>query len=144
MVFADSSALVKLYVPERGHERVGSLAAVVVSELAGVEVPSALWRKHRTGELSAAAARVLVGAFEADLHGTAETEPRFVAVTASPLVLDTAARLTGVHGLRAYDAAQLATAKVVASAEPACRTFATFDKSLADAAAAEGFALLPA
>ena len=144
MVFADSSALVKLYVPELGHERVRSLTAVVVSELAGVEVPSALWRKHRTGQLSAGAARALVGAFEADLHGTAGEEPRFVAVTASPLVLDTAARLTGVHGLRAYDAVQLATAKLVASTEPACRTFATFDKALADAAAAEGFTPLPA
>ncbi|GAB3481938.1 type II toxin-antitoxin system VapC family toxin [Amycolatopsis cihanbeyliensis] len=137
--FADSSALVKLYVPEEGYERVRALPALVVSTLARVEVPSAIWRKRRAGLLSAPDANLLIAAFEADYYGTREEPPRFPAVEASPLVLETAARLTGIHGLRAYDAVQLATAQLVASADPECRQFAVFDKALRDAAAGEGF-----
>ncbi|GAB3583781.1 type II toxin-antitoxin system VapC family toxin [Amycolatopsis endophytica] len=138
-VFADSSALVKLYVDEPGSERVQALRGLVVSQLARVEVPAAIWRKYRLGAISAADARLLVSAFEADYFGTPDEAPRFAVVPVSPIVVDVAARLTGVHGLRAYDALQLATAQLVASADPDCRTFAAFDKALADAAAGEGF-----
>jgi predicted nucleic acid-binding protein len=64
-------------------------------------------------------------------------------VPVSEVILDVAARLTGVHGLRAYDAVQLATAQLVASADPDCRTFAAFGKTLRAAAVGEGFTLLP-
>ncbi|AXB47142.1 hypothetical protein [Amycolatopsis albispora] len=57
--FADSSALVKLSVPEAGHELVRERDALAVAQVARVEVPSAIWRKHRLGELSARGARVL-------------------------------------------------------------------------------------
>ena len=112
--------------------------------LARVEVPSAIWRKHRMGELSAADAAVLVAAFEADYHGSAGDQPRFAVVAASTSVLDTAARLAGVHGLRAYGAVQLASAKAAAQAAPDCHTVTAFDGTLRAAAAAESFALLPA
>ena len=62
VVFADSSALVKLYVDEPGstairrHER---RSRFIVSGLARVEVPAALWRKVRTGELDPSDARLL-------------------------------------------------------------------------------------
>ena len=48
------------------------------------------------------------------------------------------------HGLRAYDAVQLASAKAAAQAVPDCRTMTAFDGTLRAAAAAESFALLPA
>ena len=51
MVFADSSALVKLYADEPGHEQVRQPMHLVVAQLARVEVPSAIWRKQRLGEL---------------------------------------------------------------------------------------------
>jgi hypothetical protein len=51
-VFADSSALVKLYADEPGHEQVRNPGLLLVSQLARVEVPAAIWRKHRMGELS--------------------------------------------------------------------------------------------
>ncbi|AIJ21066.1 type II toxin-antitoxin system VapC family toxin [Amycolatopsis methanolica] len=138
-VFVDSSALVKLYVAEPGSEQVQALSGMVVSQIARVEIPAALWRKHRTGAISAGDARLLVSAFEADYHGTPDEPPRFAVVPVTPIVLDVAARLTGVHGLRAYDAIQLATAQLVASADRECRTFAAFDKALSEAAAGEGF-----
>lgn len=141
--FADSSALVKLYADEAGHEQVRALPLLVISALARVEVPAAIWRKQRMGELDAADAGVLVAAFDADYHGAEGAPPRFVVVTPAAAVLDSAARLTAVHGLRAYDAVQLASGLAVAAADPECGTFAAFDRTLRVAAAAERFTVLP-
>jgi uncharacterized protein len=141
--FLDSSAVVKLYADEADHERIRSLSVRVVSQLARVEVPAAIWRKQRMAELTPAEAGLLVAAFEADYFGAFGEAPRFIAVAASTEVLDMAARYTGTHGLRAYDAVQLATARMTAMADPECRTFAAFDKQLRTAAAAEGFDLVP-
>jgi predicted nucleic acid-binding protein len=49
--FADSSALVKLYADEDGYQQVRGMASIAVAQLARVEVPAALWRKQRLGEL---------------------------------------------------------------------------------------------
>lgn len=142
-VFADSSAIVKLYVDEDGADEIGAVAAtVVVSELARVEVPAAIWRKHRTRIITAAQASVLVAGFEADCRPVTD-EPRFVAIGVTPSILDGAARLCAVHGLRAYDAVQLSTACAARAVLPECRTFSAFDKELRAAASTEGFALLP-
>jgi uncharacterized protein len=144
IAFADSSALVKFYADEPGHEPVRALDAVLVCQLARVEVPAAIWRKQRMGAITAGDASVLVAAFEADYYGTQDEAARFLVVALQPAVLDAAAHLAGVHGLRAYDAVQLATARVAADLVPDCRTFAAFDHNLRAAAAVEGFALLPA
>jgi uncharacterized protein len=143
-VFADSSAVVKLYADESGAEAVRSIPLLVVCQLARVEVPAALWRKHRVEELSATDTGVLVSAFEADYFGTEDEPARFVVVGVTPPVLDRAARLAGVHGLRAYDAVQLASACAVSGATPEGVPFVAFDKSLTAAAASEGLTLHPA
>jgi predicted nucleic acid-binding protein len=142
--FADSSALVKLYADEPGAETVRSVGLLVASQLARVEVPAAIWRKHRIGELPAAAAGVLVAAFEADYFGTDGEPPRFSVVKATAHILDQAARLVAAHGLRPYDAVQLASACVVNAAVPEGVAFLAFDKALCSAAAAEGLELPPA
>lgn len=141
-VFADSSALVKLYADEPDAEAVRQLPMLLVSQLARVEVPAALWRKHRIGELSATDTGVLVAAFEADYFGGDEEPSRFLVIKATVHVLDQAARLVGVHGLRAYDAVQLASANLAAATVPEGVTFVAFDKTLRSAAAAEGLSLL--
>ncbi len=144
-LFADSSALVKLYADEPGHETVRSISEpIVVSHIARVEVPGALWHKHRLGEVSAEDAGLLTAAFEADFLGTGAEAPRFAAVPAGGPVLDDAARLVATHGLRAYDAVQLASARTARSQLDDCRSFAAFDTRLRAAAAAEGFDLVPA
>lgn len=140
--FADSSALVKLYADEPGADVVRQLELIVVSALARVEVPAALWKKHRMDEISAHHAAVLVAEFEADYYGTQDESARFVAVSVSPPILDDAARLTGRHGLRAYDAVQLACASATRDAATDVIKFAAFDKALLEAAAAEGLDLL--
>lgn len=75
-------------------------------------------------------AAILVVAFEADYHGGAEDQPRFGVVATTATVLKAAARLVGVHSLRAYDAVQLASAKAAVEAIPDCRTVTAFDSAL--------------
>jgi predicted nucleic acid-binding protein len=141
--YLDTSALVKLYADEDDHAIVRSLTGLVVSQLARVEVPAALWRKQRLGELDPQHVHVLLADFEADYFGAADELPRLAVVATTGPVLDVAARVTGVHALRAYDAVHLATAISVRQADPECGAFVAFDGQLRAAAAAEGFALVP-
>jgi uncharacterized protein len=136
--FADSSALVKLYADEADADAVRCVDVLVVSQLARVEVPAALWRKHRMGELSAEDAGVLVRDFEADWYGDEEEDARFLVVAITPGMLDDGARLTATHGLRAYDAVQLASALAADAADPEPLPFLVFDEHLRAAAAVEG------
>jgi len=142
-VFADSSALVKLYADEADHELIRDLGALAISQIARVEVPAALWRKQRLGELGAGDAQTLVEEFEADYFGTQGDPPRFAAVALTGGLLDSAARMCAAHGLRAYDGVQLSAATITRATDPSCTTFAAFDGMLRTAAAAEGFALFP-
>ena len=119
------------------------LRPLVVSALARVEVPSALWRKHRLGLLEAADAQLLVDAFEADLAGGTRGAARLLAVQLPLRLLERAAKLSAVHGLRALDAVQLASACAAREADARCAAFACFDQALRRAAAAEGFELIP-
>lgn len=134
----------KLYVDEPGSDDVRRLSDLVVSQLARVEVPAALWRKHRVGQQPAEAVRLLIRDFEADYFGATRAEPRFAVSALRPAMLDAAARAVEVHGLRGSDGVQLASALAVRSAAPECATMAAFVGSLRDAAAAEGFTLVPA
>jgi predicted nucleic acid-binding protein len=122
--FADSSALVKLYADEFGCEQVRALRTFVASAVARVEIPAALWRKSRTGELSAEHASLLTAAFESDWY---DVPGPFAVVAANAVILDQAAQLTATRSLRAYDAVQLASALAARSADPAVDTFACFD-----------------
>ncbi len=142
-VFADSSALVKLYADEDGHQAIRELDNLVVAQIARVEVPAAIWRKTRAGQLGAVSAAALIAEFEADYFGTGEELPRFASIELGPSLLDDAAALSATRGLRASDAVQLAAARVAAAADSTCGRFAAFDRGLRTAAAAEGFALIP-
>jgi uncharacterized protein len=135
---------VKLYVSEEGHEPIRQLRApLVVSALARVEVPAALWRKHRNGELDVDDTQTLIRAFAAHYGGSTDRPPRFLAVAVTNNILDRAAELSGTHGLRAYDAVQLASALTARDADRHCTTFAGFDRDLTSAATAEGLEALP-
>jgi predicted nucleic acid-binding protein len=120
---------------------------LVISQLARAEVPSALWRKQRMGELSTEDAAVLCAEFEADYATDeaidASASSPFVPVAVGPSLLDEAARLVAVHGLRSADAIQLASALAARAASPDVGTFAAFGAALRRAAAAEAFALYP-
>jgi predicted nucleic acid-binding protein len=134
---------VKLYADEPGHATVRRLRSLIVSAIARVEVPAALWRKERLGELQSADAEVLVAAFAADYDGADREAPLFAAVALTPAVLETAAQVTAAHALRAYDAVQLASALAARDADPGCTAFACLDDELRAAAARSGFGLVP-
>lgn len=136
-VFCDTSALVTRYADEPGARSVRALAMLVVSCLSRVEVVAALWRKVRTGELSAGDAGLLATAYERDAAAG-----DFVTVGLTDATLDLATRYPPRYRLRAYDAVQLATAVTVRAVEPTCRRFACADGDLAAAATAEGFDVL--
>ena len=135
--FADSSALVKLYANEAHASEVRKRDLFVVASVARVEVPAALWRKVRMGELAEGDAAVLTRVFETDWN---DVGGLFVIVALVPRVLEDAARLVATHGLRAYDGVQLASALAARASDPQIDEFATYDKGLLAAAAAEGFA----
>lgn len=137
-VFADSSALVKLYADEPDADLVREVELFAVSAVARVEVPAALWRKSRTGAVAVADAALLCEAFALDWTG----QRRFVPVAISSTLLVDAAGFVARHGLRAYDGVQLACAVTARHADPRVDTLLCFDRSLAEAGAREGFRLL--
>ena len=110
--------------------------------LARVEVAAALWRKHRTGELDLDDVLLLIRAFVADYAGTPDGPPRFQTVEITEAAVEHAVELTGAHGLRAYDAIQLACALAARAVDNGCTMLASFDHDLIRAAAAEGFEVL--
>jgi predicted nucleic acid-binding protein len=116
---------------------------IIVSQVARVEVPAALWRKQRTGAIEPQVAQTLGDEFAADYYGDEDAPPRFAVVAVTATILEQAARLTAVHGLRAYDAIQLSTALAARSVDANCDRFASYDEELRRAAAAEGFGLMP-
>lgn len=138
IAYADSSALAKLYLDEPGRDEVLALSTLVASSLAAVEVCSAIWRKQRMGELTAADAGVLADRARGELSGGST---RVVVIPPTTQLVVDASLLTGTAGLRAYDALQLATALAAREAMPDVAAFACFDRGLSGAAAAHGFAL---
>ncbi len=132
-----------LYANEPGRRR----CEVEIADrllIARGEVPAAIWRKERLGELPSADAELLVAAFEADYDGTDREAPAFAAVALAPAVLEAAAQITAIHALRAFDAVQLACALAAREADPGCTEFACYDDELRAAAARSGFGLIPA
>jgi predicted nucleic acid-binding protein len=120
------------------------LTGLTISALARVEVPAALWRKQRMGELTAQAATTLAARFAHDYAGGGDRAARFAIVPVGVRLLDAAAQLVASAGLRAYDGVQLAAAVAARGADPHIDAFACFDRDLRHAAAVHGFVLVPA
>jgi uncharacterized protein len=144
-ILADSSALVKRYVVERGSGWMaalldpGSGVAIYAAAVTEVEVVAALARRIRGGSLAAADGALAIGAVRRDLAGRV----RRLALSAG--VLARATDLAERHALRGYDAIQLAAAleaNAMRSGEGAgTLTLVSADVELNAAAAAEGLAV---
>lgn len=140
--FADSSALIKLYVQEIGSQWIRSLFdpatgnACYVSRVTSVEVTSGLARRVREGRLDLAAGQHSVAQLRTDFRLL------FRVIELTPALTDSAMNRVSQHGLRAYDAVQLATALETATAYTAtglpAPTFLCSDTRLTAAALAEG------
>ncbi len=139
--FFDSSALVKFYVDETGTDWVRSFTdseanVIHVSRLAKVETISALTRRLRRNDITNAEFDEACDTFEEDFA----TQFRVVGVMEQ--IIDDAAGFARKHGLRAYDAVQLAaaldTGRIISQVESAQLTLVSADIDLNAAAAAEG------
>ena len=104
--------------------------------VSGAEIIAALFRRARNGSLALAAAQDEAAQFKIDLAN----DYQVVEVTES--VVDIAMRLAEQHGLRGYDAVQLAAALSVHAARATAGlpllNFVSADTELNTAAAAEG------
>jgi predicted nucleic acid-binding protein len=136
IVFADSSAIVTVYASDEP-DVIPTHASVVVSDLARVEVTSALWRKADLRGVAEPDVARMVREFEADWS------LRYTTLRLSEQLLKRAADLTATHKLRSLDAIQLASALVARDAEPECRTMVALDERLRRASATERFDILP-
>ena len=106
----DTSAIVKRYIMETGTAWVRSIAdpaasnLIYLANITDVEMTSAVVRRQRGGSISAADAAAMLTQFRQDLV----KGYRIIDVT--PALLLAARSLVERHGLRAYDAVQLAAA----------------------------------
>jgi hypothetical protein len=118
--FLDASALVKAYIHEAGSRWVRQVLGrkttkAFISPLSGAEVLAAIARKQRLGELDLATRDRIAAVFRKDYrHRYAHA-----ALTAS--VIEEAMALVLAHPLRAYDAVQLASARLLRAASAQLR-----------------------
>ena len=140
--YLDSSALAKQYIAEVGTGWVNRLLAAAAANIiytaliTGVEVVSALSVRMRLGTLTASHGQAALARFRADfLH-------RFNLVEVSGALVGDAMLLAERHGLRGYDAVQLAAALTAQQLRTSIGlvgiTFVSADVRLNTVAAAEG------
>jgi len=143
--YLDTSALVKRYAQEPGTAWILDLTDIAAENdlytvrVTGPEMIAALFRKARTGEVSPGEARRSAENFREDWH----LQYQIVEVTA--LVADRAMELAEKHGLRGYDAVQLASALALQQMREAMQlpslTFVSADTRQREVATVEGFAV---
>jgi predicted nucleic acid-binding protein len=140
--FCDASGIVKRHVPEIGTAWVQALAdpaaahEIFLARITRVEVTAAIARRSRGGMLAGVSAPAILAQFRHD----AAHQYNIVEVT--PALLAGAEALAESHGLRAYDAVQLAIAREVQGRRFALGlsgiTLISADQELNAAATAEG------
>jgi predicted nucleic acid-binding protein len=108
--FCDSSALVKCYVQEQGSVWMRPLLDptaghhLYLAAITGVEVIAAVTRRMHRGDITATDGAAAVAQFRQDFA------QRYRLIDLTPPVVARAMTLAETHGLRGYDAVQLATA----------------------------------
>lgn len=141
IAYLDSSALVKCYVLEAESldtiDMIGRADMVVTSPVTRVEVASGLARAVRTGSVSARGAHAGYADFAREVEA-------IIQVPLTDAIVTRAQALVWEHGLRGYDAIQLASALAWQQRIGSRVTLATFDARLAQAVGESGLAVWPA
>ena len=143
--FFDSSALVKRYVAEIGSTWVVSLCNpnlknnVFIGAITAVEITAAISRRARGGNISSSDATTVYSQLKNDI----QSEYQVIEITDT--IINSAMTLAEKHGLRGYDAVQLAAAKAVNDLCIANNlhplTFVSADQELNNAAVNEGLVI---
>lgn len=133
MMYWDTSALVKLYVEERGSRQVAGWQHDMraSSVIAYVEMRSALSRRRRSGHLTVQQVRTAVDQFIADWQA-------YVRIPLHSDIIDRSARLVEQHALRTLDALHLAAALQLQDDMDEPTEMLSADGALLAAATAEG------
>lgn len=137
ILFADTSALVKLYVSEPGSAEVqaavGRCTALAVARITWVELMSAFARRGREQSVAADKLNTCRARVAADW-------PQFLVLELTPALTRQAGELSEVFGLRAYDSVQLAAVQALQQQQADEVRFACFDSRLCKAASVLGVA----
>ena len=143
ILYLDTSALVKLYVSERGSERMTELAlsdashSLATCAITQVEFHSAIDRRRRGEGLGEDEAERAVGEF------TEQFRSAFFVYPVDDRMLELACVMVRRHALRAYDAVHLAAClfllRLYARDD---LTFVSADRRLLTAARSEGLAVV--
>ena len=140
ILYLDASALVKRYVAERGSDEVIALIAgadaAATSLVSRAEVAAALTRAVRLGALDGESGRRAQRRFSREW-------PDLVRVPLTEALVSRAEALAWDHGLRGYDAVQLAAALTWQDAIGEDVVLATFDHQLWKAAPGSGLRAWP-
>lgn len=140
-MFWDSSALVPLLIAEARSEalthQISGDTEPVIWWATPLECQSAVQRRHREQAFAAAQMTSYNERLRQIVHHADTIAP-------TDEVRRRAARLLAVHPLRAADALQLASALIWCEEQPHGEIFVSLDSRLRDAAAREGFTLVPA
>ena len=142
LLYLETSALVKLYVWERGSERMMELALsnvgnrLAVCSVAQVEFHCTINRKRRDKDVDALEAKQAAELFDSHLR------TKFIRRPVDDRTLNLASALAARHPLRAYDAVQLAACLLLSDETRMDLTFVCADRRLLTAARSEGLAVV--
>ncbi len=140
ILYLDTSALLRLYVPEAGREAVMQAAETAdvrcTHLIAYVELHAAVAKAERLQRLDQEGADAILNRFERDWAA-------LLVIAADEVLVRRAGRLARQHGLRGYDSVHLAAAERLAVTMPAEQVLlAAFDKDLVAAAGRLGIQVL--
>ena len=140
ILYLDASALVKRYVAERGSREVIKLTAtseaIATSLVSRAEVSAALARAVRLGVLNSSVGRRAQRRFSREW-------PDLVRIPVTETLVSRAEILAWDHGLRGYDAVQLAAALTWQDWIGQDVVLATFDRQLWESASQTGLRVWP-
>ena len=142
LLYLDTSALVNIYVEERGSERMKELALsdvgnrLAICSVAQVEFLSAIDRKRREGDLDDEAAKQVADLFDSHLR------TKFIRRPVDDWTLNLASVMVPRHALRGYNAVQLAACLLLSDETRMDLTFVCADRRLLNAARSEGLSVL--
>jgi predicted nucleic acid-binding protein len=141
ILYLDTSALVKLYLRERGSALVRRVVAeasvAATSVVAYAEARSAFARFLRERGGSAGWHRARVDRLDRDWE-------QYARVELTPAIARRSGELADEYALRGFDAIHLASALSLEPLAPDAMAFAAFDRRLAAAATAAGLAVIGA
>lgn len=139
ILFADTSALVKLYVQEAFSDVMRVLARearmIAVSRIAWAEAMSALARRVRERPADAASIEAVRTRLRADW-------PAYAVIEVTQPLVELAGDYADTFALRAYDSVQLASARTLQEGSSEVFQFACFDARLQKAARVLGMRTL--